>query len=75
MNLFSRINRSFYNSLVHSVMCRMHERGIINSTQLHEILGEWNRRCWADRGYGRASVVVQKNCTVGGDIAGGDIIK
>ncbi len=31
------------NRLFSIVICRAHERGIINSVQLHEILGIWNR--------------------------------
>ena len=76
MNLFKRINRSFYNGMFHIVMCRMHEKGIINSRQMHDICGEWNRLCHPEwlASRGRMSVV-QKNIVCRGDVAGGDIIK
>ena len=76
MSILRKINRSFYNGMFHIVVCRMHEKGVINSKQMHDICGEWNRLCHPEW-YPKTNLtkVVQKNIVCHGDVAGGDIIK
>ena len=43
-----RINRRHYNAAAHASVCAAYSAGIINSKQMHDILGRWNRACWPE---------------------------
>ncbi len=55
MNIFEkiarRITRLSWNKTVHHIMLEAEKRRIINSHQLHEILGAWNNECFPERGH------------------------
>jgi hypothetical protein len=55
MNIFEkmarRITRISWNKTVHYIMLEAEKRRIINSYQLHEILGAWNNECFPERGH------------------------
>jgi len=55
MNIFEkvarRVTRISWNKTVHHIMLEAEKRRIINSHQLHEILGAWNNECFPERGH------------------------
>lgn len=55
MNIFEkiarRVTRRSWNKTVHHIMLEAEKRRIINSHQLHEILGAWNNECFPERGH------------------------
>ena len=55
MNIFEkiarRVTRRSWNKTIHHIMLEAEKRRIINSHQLHEILGAWNNECFPERGH------------------------
>lgn len=43
-----RINRRHYNASAHASVCAAYAAGVINSKQMHDILGRWNRAVWPE---------------------------
>lgn len=49
--LVRRISRRFWNHVVHHIILEAEKRMIINSFQVHAILGAWNAECFPERGH------------------------
>lgn len=51
MKLIHRLSRAYFNRVFHLVVSREHEKGTINSHQMHAILGRWNRDVFPERNH------------------------
>lgn len=46
-----RITRATWNKTVHAVITRAYQKRVIDSRQMHWILGVWNAECFPERGH------------------------
>lgn len=71
MNIFEkmarRITRRSWNKTVHRIMLEAEKRRIINSHQLHEILGAWNNECFSERGHASFLKAAERRVQADGD--------
>lgn len=49
MKLIHRLSRAHFNRVFHLVVSREHEKGTINSHQMHAILGSWSREVYPEQ--------------------------
>ncbi len=49
--LLRRITRLSWNATVHHIMWLAYKQRIIDSYQMHAILGAWNATCFPERGH------------------------
>ena len=47
-NILRKLSRRIWNSVVHKVINNAYKRQVIDSHQMHAILGMWNRECWPE---------------------------
>ncbi len=73
--LIIRCFRSSVNRVVKTVLMRAHERSQIDSFTMHEMAGCCDRILWPERYKWKPVRVIQTGNVVGGDMAGGDIVK
>ena len=70
-----RLARKHINRVAKTALSRAYERGIINSSQLHQIAAILDRIMWPERYERERGAVIQTGNVCGGDMAGGDIYK